>query len=183
MNTSNQESRNYLELKIPVRKNAEWFAKLRNAMSDAGIAVKWQDGWYHITIVFVNDNNHVDQLHQVFDNVFNRKRAPLLTLDKLGTFTTRGGLQHIVYLSSSKLSEEIKALIDELRGVAKAVGANLDSEFRLHISLGRIDAKAVSMERVEKIIDKIVVPEFTLKVKEAEYRYFRDRSIQKWQMK
>jgi hypothetical protein len=45
-----KEKRNNLELKVPVRQDAEWLSRLRGAMEENGIAVKWQNRWYDITI-------------------------------------------------------------------------------------------------------------------------------------
>jgi len=75
------------------------------------------------------------------------------------------------------------SLIEFLRGEAKSIGANIDPDFRLHISLGRIDAHAYIIEQVQNIIEKIKVPDFAIDINEAEYRYFRGDSIQRWQIK
>jgi hypothetical protein len=36
---------------------------------------------------------------------------------------------------------------------------------------------------VQNIIEKIKVPDFAIDINEAEYRYFRGDSIQRWQIK
>jgi hypothetical protein len=36
---------------------------------------------------------------------------------------------------------------------------------------------------VQTIIEKIKVPDFAIDISEAEYRYFRGHTIQRWQMK
>lgn len=176
------ETRNYLELKVPVGKNATWLTRLREALAEEGISVKWQDGWYHITVVFVNDDRHVPLLYSEFNKILNSRKAPSITLDKIGAFTTRGGLQHIVYLASTQPSEDVIKIIRDIRDSAKSIGANYDSDFRLHISLGRIDAHAYNLEKVKNIVEGIDIPPFTLELKEVEYRYFRNNSIGKWRM-
>lgn len=178
-----QEERNYLELKIPICQNAEWLSNLCDAMAKEGIYVKWQNDWYHITVMFAYDNKHIKELQSAFDKMLDNHEVPVMVLDELGVFTTRGGHQHVVYLTSSKASMEVTSLIECLRGEAKSIGANIDPDFRLHISLGRIDAHAYSIEQVQTIIEKIKVPDFAIDISEAEYRYFRGHTIQRWQMK
>jgi len=178
-----QEERNYLELKIPISQNAEWLTNLCDAMAKEGIYVKWQNGWYHITVMFIYDNKHVKELQSAFDKILDNHEVPVMCLGELGVFTTRGGQQHVVYLTSSKPSMEVMSLIECLRGEAKSIGANIDPDFRLHISLGRIDAHAYIIEQVQNIIEKIKVPDFAIDINEAEYRYFRGDSIQRWQIK
>jgi len=41
--------KNYIELKVPVKRSASWFLELRKAMDAVGIPVKWEAGSYHIT--------------------------------------------------------------------------------------------------------------------------------------
>ena len=43
----------YLELKVPIQYDSTWFAELRKALND--ISVKWQKGFFHITMVFIDE--------------------------------------------------------------------------------------------------------------------------------
>ena len=52
--------KNYIELKIPVQRNAQWYRELCDAMQEEHIPVRWQNGFYHITVAFVHDDIHVD---------------------------------------------------------------------------------------------------------------------------
>ena len=98
--------------------------------------------------MFVYDNKHIKELLSAFDKMLDNHEVPVLVLDELGVFTTRGGHQYVVYLTSSKPPMKVTSLIECLRGEAMSIGANIDPDFRLHISLGGIDAQAYSIEQV-----------------------------------
>ena len=57
----------YLEIKVPINYDDPWFKELRNHF--AGIPVRWQKDFYHITLVFVNDtlrtSEHVQSVRTV----------------------------------------------------------------------------------------------------------------------
>lgn len=180
---SMKEGKNYLELKVPVRQDAEWFANLRDEMESESVPVKWQRGYYHITVVFVNDNKHVPQLLSAFDHILEGRKAPSMTIDTLDAFKTRSGMEYVVNLTASHPSEELITLIDELRNDAKSIGANIDTDFFIHITLGRIDADATTLDCINSVINRISIPSYTLVLKEAEYRYYRGRSICTWNLR
>ena len=48
--------KNYLELNIPFQRNAQWYRELSDAMQDERIPVRWQNGFYHITVAFIHDD-------------------------------------------------------------------------------------------------------------------------------
>ena len=171
---------NYLELKIPVKKDAEWFVDLRNAMASEGIPVRWQSGSFHITAVFIYDDQPVEELRSAFSRCLSAHEAPSLTLDKLDAFTTKNDI--IVNITASQMSESLAALIEEVRGEAASRGVDMRQSFMLHITLGRIDVTAAKLPKVKKIIDSIAITPFTLNITKANYRYFRGKIIQTWQL-
>ena len=178
--------KNYLRLKVPVRREAAWFNGLRNALAKAGVPVTWQKSEYHITIAFMKDDQHVEELRTAFGEVLRKAEAPQLTLDKVGVFRTMSGEELIVFLTSSAPSERVMSLVDSLRSEAEKVGANIESNFRLHITLGRIKARLASLEQVEEVVKKIDVPPFTLTLQDAEYKFTKscgNKSIQEWNLK
>ena len=177
---------NYLELKVPVRRDAVWFNRLRNALAKAGVPVTWQKSEYHITIAFMKDDLHVEELRTAFDKILSNAEAPLLTLDKVGVFWTMSGEELIVFLTSTVPSERFMSLVECLRSEGKKVGANMESNFRLHITLGRIKTRLASLEQVEKVVKIIDVPPFTLTLQDAEYKYTKScgaKSIHRWNLK
>ena len=160
-----------------------WFGDLRKALKRAGIYVTWQNDTYHIAVAFMKDDQHVKVLQKAFGEVLSKAGAPQLTLDKVGVFRTMSGEELIVFLTSSAPSERFMSLVDSLRSEAEKVGANMESNFRLHITLGRIKARLASLEQVEEVVKKIDVPPFTLTLQDAEYRYTQscgNKSIQEW---
>ena len=81
------------------------------------------------------------------------------------------GEELIVFLTSSAPSERFMSLVESLRSEVEKIGANMESNFRLHITLGRIKARLASLEQVEEVVKKIDVPPFTLTLQDAEYKF------------
>jgi len=176
---------NYLEIKVPIRWDAEWFRQLRKAVAAAGISetsVRWQRQHHHITAAFINDDGLAEPLAAAFDRLLSSCEPPVLTFDKVDAFMAKDAPVIIVNLTSTKPSPTLMALIQSLRKAASDLGADLDNDFLLHVTLGRIDAKAASAEQVKRIADAIQVPPFTLPLDEAEHRFYRGRSISSWTM-
>ena len=178
-----EQKSTYLELKVPLRWSAEWFENLRNAMAEEKIPVKWQGGSYHITAVFANNTSErerVQELLDAFERILSKQTPLSLTLDKVDAFVTQSNEEIIVNITSKSPSKEFVALMDKLRTEAKNVVGDIESEFRLHITLGRIDSSKASIEQVRRITDSITVPSFDLSLKEAEFRFYRGSTIRKW---
>ena len=178
--------KNYLGLKVPVRREAAWFNNLRNALAKVGVPVTWQKSEYHITVAFMKDDQHVEELRTAFGKVLSKAGAPQLTLDKVGVFRTMSGEELIVFLTSSTPSERFMSLVESLRSEVEKIGANMESNFRLHITLGRIKTRLASLEQVEKVVKIIDVPPFTLILQDAEYKYTKScgaKSIHRWNLK
>lgn len=176
---------NYLELKVPIRWNAAWFLKLREAVAAERLpknSVSWQCKHHHITVAFINNDESVGLLANVFDRILSTCEPPMLTFDKVDAFIAKDAPVIIVNLTSTKPSPALMSLIKSLRDAAVVTGAEIDGEFLLHITLGRIDARTASVEQVKRIADGIQVPPFTLLLNEAEYRYYRGKSIRSWRM-
>lgn len=162
-----------------------WFRQLRKAVAAAGISetsVRWQRQHHHITAAFINDDGLAEPLAAAFDRLLSSCEPPVLTFDKVDAFMAKDAPVIIVNLTSTKPSPAMMALIQSLRKAASDLGADLDNDFLLHVTLGRIDAKAASAEQVKRIADAIQVPPFTLPLDEAEHRFYRGRSISSWTM-
>ena len=71
--------KNYLEFKIPVQRNAQWYKELCEAMQEVRIPVRWQNGFYHITVAFLHDDLHVKELREAFACILSGKKAPSIT--------------------------------------------------------------------------------------------------------
>lgn len=175
--------KSYLALKVPVSRRAQWYKALRTTMEVKGIPVKWQPGYFHITAVFVDDNNHVPELQEAFAKVLTDRKAPSFVIDKLDAFLTGNGEQYIVHLASSCVPAELKSLIDELRAAAEATGANYSKKFLFHVTLGRIDASTADLKDVRNAIAEIPFPPFTVTIPEVNYFYHGNNwLINKWKL-
>ena len=170
---------NYLELEIPLRKDAEWFENLRNAMKSKGIPARWTRKSFHITAVFIFEGN-VKGLETAFSRHLEDREAPSLTLDKLDAFTTNDDI--IVNITSSRPSESLTTLIKELRAEAENLGVDYRRDFRLHITIGKIDKAKADMTAIATIINSLEVPTFTLRVNTVNYRHKGGKTIKTWHM-
>ena len=173
---------NYLELKTPIRQSAKWFVNLRRAMAEAKIPVRWQPGGFHLTVAFISNDNPVKALSVAFDKQLSGRQALLLTFDKVDAFEAKAGDEFILHLTTTQLSPTLQTLVDSLRKGAMNAGADIENDFILHVTLGRIDTKKATLEQVRQIAESIQVSPFTLLLQKAEYRYFRGKSIIRWTM-
>lgn len=86
----------YLEIQVPISPDAPWFQELRRSL--ANIPVRWQSGFYHITMAFLDDTPHGIDLCPIFRKHLRTAMAPVMTFDRLDYFTaTYGG--YIIYLT------------------------------------------------------------------------------------
>ena len=172
--------KNYIELKIPIQRNTRWYRELCDAMQDERIPVRWQNGFYHITVAFVHDDTHVDILREAFSRILSGRKAPSVTLDKIEAFQTQNGKEIIINIAPSHPSDELLTLINEIRTTAINSGSQISKDFFIHITLGRIDAQDVTLDEVKQAISFISFSPFTVSIREAEYRYFRAGTIGRW---
>lgn len=173
---------NYLELKTPIRQSAKWFVNLRRAMAEAKIPVRWQPGGFHLTVAFISNDQPVKELSIAFDKQLSGREAPLQTFDKVNAFIAKTGDEFILHFTTTQLSPTLQTLVDSLRKGAMNAGADIENDFILHVTLGRIDTKKATLEQVRQIAESIQVSPFTLLLQKAEYRYFRGKSIIRWTM-
>ena len=181
MQKQNANTANYLELKIPIRTKTQWYNELCEAMQEERIPVRWQNGFYHITAVFVNDDLRVAELREAFSRVLTGIKAPSITLDTLNAFLTSSRREIIVNLAPSHSSAEQLALINNLRATATEVGANINPDFKMHITIGRVDAREATLDDVRRIISTIDVSPMTVPVKDINYLYLSNHApIARW---
>lgn len=153
----------YIEVEIPVSQDVEWFRDLRKKMFEKGIGVKWQNGHYHITMVFIYKIPAEYHPGAIMFQSMKYKAAPFLTFDKVDAFTTKSG-QHIIYLTSTRPSEEFKDMVKCVRETADRLGYEYNPDFKLHVTLGRIDAKQINLDALRSILGEVDVPSFKLQL-------------------
>ena len=175
---------NYLELEVPVDYDADWFKNLRAAVNQECGAehVSWKKNNYHITVAFFKDDTHVGELKQTFDQIMNGSAAPELTFDEVDTFVTHDEKEYIVHLTSTHPSPEFIALVGKLHEAALKTGAELELDFRPHVTLARIAEEHAVIEDLMEVVGSIEVPPFTLALNEAEYRYRPTPRLVHWRL-
>ena len=173
--------KSYLEVKVPIDFNAPWFQELRKKIDEHHISVRWQNGFHHITVVFVNEEPTTISLEGVFRECLEGRMAPSLTFDKVDVFSISSG-RYIVYLTAEHSSDEFMALVNDVRDAVKMTGCNFDDNFRLHVTLGRIYDENIGIDLLSDITSSIAVPPFTLRLPEVRYMEYRFKELSTWTM-
>ena len=118
--------KSYLEIQVPLNYDSPWFVELRNILN--GMPVKWQIGYFHITMAFINETPENIDLRPILEKYLTKFQAPSITFDKLDAFTTYSGM-FIVHLTSTIIPDDFLVLTEAIRSEMKAVGCQIDSEF------------------------------------------------------
>ena len=162
----------YLQFHIPLDRRARWYRALKVAL-DGVRGTRWQDGHFHVTVAFINDEVDVagaGKLAEVMDGELAGMAAPVLTLDTLEAFTTQGGGIHIVYLTASRVPDEWAAFVDRMR--ARLIGLDYHlGPFQLHVTLARVPAGSIDLEELRAGLVRIDVPKMSLALTKADYRF------------
>lgn len=164
----------YLEIKVPISYNAHWFSELRKALKD--MPVLWQKGYFHITLAFIDDTQCLPDVEAIMHKYLDHAHPVNITFDKLDVFTAGNGMQ-IVHLGTSNIPKGFQTLVDDIRRDISSTNSNIQSDFKLHVTLGRISEPEADIDDVGFLIDEIDFMPFTLALNEVEYRIFRGRSI------
>lgn len=161
----------YIEVEVPLQRDAAWFQQLRESLSQAGVSVKWQDAHYHITLAFITRHPLHANLFLPMSKSVSYKVGPFLTFDKLDVFTTPSG-QHIIYLTSSHPTPEFQSLVQRVREEYQAVGCVYSTDFKLHVTLGRVDASLISLDELQQLVSQVTVPPFTFQLFNVNLLYY-----------
>ena len=170
------KTKSYLEIKVPISFDVPWFCELREALKD--IPVRWQRNYYHITMAFIYDTQHLPEVEAIMHKYLDNARPVTITFDTLDIFSTDTGMFNL-NLTTSDLLDEFQRLVDDIRFDICCTNSDMQSDFRLHVTLGRITEPKNYIEEVGFLIDEIELKPFTLTLNEVEYRLFRGRSIYK----
>lgn len=166
--------KSYLEIKVPISYDALWFAELRKALKD--IPVHWQNGYYHITMAFLDDTRNLPEVEAIMHSYLDNANAVSMTFNKLDVFTTNNGMK-IVHLTTDSIPDNFQKLVNNIRNDIRNTSTSILSDFRLHVTLGRISMPEADINDVGFLIDEIDFSPFTLTLNEVEYRVFRGRSL------
>ncbi|MBO4451080.1 MAG: 2'-5' RNA ligase family protein [Bacteroidaceae bacterium] len=177
---------NYLGMMAPIHMDAIWFQTLQQELSAAAIPVRWQrEGTHHITLIFINDDHCVDSLKQEFSKLLSTRKPVPLTIDKLDAFTTENGSTHIVCLTATRPSTEILELVKDVKTLADHLKVDYEKRpFKLHITLGRITAEAISIEALQSVLPKVYFPKSDYLLDDIQYKYQGSgQLIEKWDLR
>ena len=170
----------YLEIKVPISFDAPWFCELRKTLKD--FPVYWQNGYYHITMVFLDETKNLPIVDSVMHKYLDNANTVSITFDKLDVFSTWSGL-FIVHLTATHIPEAFQSLVNEIRNELTLTGSKIQSDFRLHVTLGRLSEPKTDIDDIGFLIDEIDFPPLSLTLNEVEYREFRGKSIYKNKLK
>jgi len=159
----------YLEIKVPIQNNANWFKNLIMILDPFN--VKWQKGYYHITMAFIDESPRDIDWEQILDRHFKQIEAFEITFDKIDVFSTRSGIK-IINLTATHVPESFTSLVDAVRKDLVSAGCRIQSSFKLHVTLGRARFPDSQLGHVRELISKISIPNFALTLSEVDLKYY-----------
>ena len=167
----------YLEIKVPISYDAFWFSELRKALKD--VPVHWQNDYYHITMAFLDDTRNLPEVEAIMRSYLDNANAVSMTFNKLDVFTTNNGMK-IVHLTTDSIPDNFQKLVNNIRNdISANTSTSILSDFRLHVTLGRIAESEADVDDIGFLIDEIDFMPINLTLNEVEYRVFRGRSLYK----
>ncbi len=169
----------YLEIKIPIKYDDSWFEELRSHF--AGIPVRWQKDFYHVTMVFVNDTPKDVDLCPLLEKHLDATLAPKLTFDRLDAFAVCSG-RFIIHLTASEVPDSFLAMVDAIRMDMTASGCVITSDFMLHVTLGRLRDFNIQLPELRRRVKSFPMPPLPMVLTEVDYREFRGKVIYETQL-
>jgi 2'-5' RNA ligase len=171
--------KSYLEIKVPITFDDYWFRELRNLLD--GVDIRWQRGYYHITMAFLDfapdGVNMVPGLDEILDDAM----APTITFDSLDAFAS-GAHRQVIHLTTTNAPDDFLELVEDVRRYFKNKGCVIQSDFRLHVTLGRVQDPRMNVHKLKDIISQVDLPTFTMELTEVEYRIFRGKTLGQWKL-
>ena len=164
----------YLEIQVPLRNNFFWFVELRRICQD--IDIKWQMGYYHITMAFIDETPIGIDMRPLLENHFRTFSAPTITFDKLDAFTAMSGM-HIINLTATAVPPSFVSLVQDIRSDMKSAGCVMNSNFQLHVTLGRVKDPRTQLSTLHKMLETVCLSAFSLTLIDVDYRVFRGGAI------
>ena len=163
--------KSYLEIKVPISFDDYWFRELRDLLDS--VDIRWQRGYYHITMAFLDfapDNvNLVPGLSRILDDAV----APAITFDTLDAFAS-GYHRQVIHLTTTDAPSDFLALVKDVRQYFKSKGCEIQSDFKLHVTLGRVQDPRMNVNKLKDIISQVELPEINIDLTDVDYRVFKD---------
>ncbi len=171
--------KSYIEMKVPIRFEDSWFRQLRDLLD--GVDIRWQRGYYHITMAFLDfapdKVNMIPGLNGILDDAV----APVITFDMLDAFAS-GYHRQVIHLTTTEVPEEFLDMVEQIRQYFLAKGCEIQSDFKLHVTLGRVQDPKMNVRKLKDIISQVDLPTFTMELTDVEYRVFRGKTLGLWKL-
>jgi len=148
--------KSYLELNIPLSSDSVWYRNL--LYSCRNIPVRWQKGSWHVTIAFLDETPDPTEAARIITEALSGVKAWDFVFDTIDVFTTGSGKGHVINLTASAAPEEFMKFVTKVRGALSEGGCTIQSGFRLHITLGRVNASDISLGNVRKAVGSASAP-------------------------
>lgn len=171
--------KSYIEIKVPISFEDSWFRQLRELLD--GVDIRWQRGYYHITMAFLDYAPDNINMRPGLNGILNEAVAPTITFDQLDAFAS-GYHRHVIHLTTTDAPEDFLALVEDIRRFFLAKGCEIQSDFRLHVTLGRVQDPRMNVRKLQDIINQVELPSLTLDLKDVEYRVFRGKTLGLWKL-
>ena len=171
--------KSYLEIKVPISFDDYWFRELRDLLD--GVDIRWQRGYYHITMAFLDETPERVNLVPGLSGILNEAMAPTITFDMLDAFAS-GYHRQVIHLTTTDAPDDFLALVEDVRRYFKAKGCVIQSDFRLHVTLGRVQDARMNVNKLKDIISQVDLPTFTMELTDMEYRIFRGKTLGQWKL-
>ena len=171
--------KSYLELKVPISFDEYWFQDLRDLLNS--VDIRWQRGYYHITMAFLDFAPDNVNLVPGLDGIVGDALSPTITFDKLDAFAS-GPHRQVIHLTTTNAPDDFLALVKDVRRYFKSKGCVMQSDFRLYVTLGRVQDERMNVAKLKDIISQVDLPEITLELTEIEYRIFRGKTLGLWKL-
>lgn len=172
----NWRMKSYLEIYVPITFEDSWFKEMRASFDH--IPVIWQKGYYHITMAFCDETPDNINIPSILDKYFRNLNAPKICFNKLDAFQATSGM-YIVNLGTDDIPTSFSELVKNVRKDLTIAGCVLESDFMLHVTLGRIKDTNIQFTDIKELVSSIPQPVITLSLNDVDYREFRGRTIYK----
>ena len=169
----------YLELKVPITFEDSWFRELRDVLD--GVNVRWQRGFYHITMAFLDFAPDGVNLVPGLNNLLEDEVAPIITFDKLDAFAS-GYHRQVIHLTTTDAADDFLALVEDIRRYFTSKGCKIQSDFKLHVTLGRVQDEKMNVPKLKNLVSQVDLPTFTMQLTDVEYRVFRGKTLGLWKL-
>ena len=163
--------KSYIEIKVPISFDEYWFQELRDLLN--GVDIRWQRGYYHITMAFLDFAPDGVNMVPGLNDILSDAVAPTITFDTLDAFAS-GPHRQVIHLTTTDAPDDFLDLVKDLRRYFKSKGCVIQSDFRLHVTLGRAQDPRMNVHKLKDIISQVDLPDITLDLTEVEYRVFKD---------